>query len=102
MKTISVSEANQQFSRLVREMEVSGEGYIIQRRGKTIARLIPASDDKMKDPEWRAAYERLGAEATDTRRRMFRQAKIDCIEVTTGESFVDPLIKFFRQREARR
>lgn len=59
MKTVSMTEANQRFSRLIREMENSGEGYIIQRRGKVIARLIPASDDRMKDPEWRAAYERM-------------------------------------------
>jgi antitoxin (DNA-binding transcriptional repressor) of toxin-antitoxin stability system len=29
MKTVSMTEANQRFSRLIREMEVSGEGYII-------------------------------------------------------------------------
>jgi prevent-host-death family protein len=59
MKTITVTEANQAFSRLLREMEKDGEGYVILRRGRPIARLLPERGDKMRDPEWRAAYERM-------------------------------------------
>jgi uncharacterized protein (DUF58 family) len=51
---------------------------------------------------WREAYERQGTEAVERRRRAFRQAKLDCIEVMTGQTYVDPLIQFFRKREARR
>ncbi len=33
--------------------------------------------------------------------RRLRQLKLDTIDVQTGASFVDPLIRFFRTREAR-
>lgn len=50
---------------------------------------------------WRAAYEALARDTLDAGDRHFRQIKLDCIDVRTGESFVDPLIRFFRTREAR-
>jgi uncharacterized protein (DUF58 family) len=50
---------------------------------------------------WRAAYERLAREAAEQQARRLRQIKLDSIEVRTGESFVDPLVRFFRTREAR-
>ncbi|MHC4128803.1 MAG: DUF58 domain-containing protein [Planctomycetota bacterium] len=50
---------------------------------------------------WRAAYERLAREAAERQNRRLRQIKLDSIEVRTGESFVDPLVRFFRTREAR-
>ncbi|MHC4109167.1 MAG: DUF58 domain-containing protein [Planctomycetota bacterium] len=50
---------------------------------------------------WRAAYERLAREAAEQQTRRLRQIKLDSIEVRTGESFVDPLVRFFRTREAR-
>ncbi len=50
---------------------------------------------------WRAAYEALVRDTLDAGDRHFRQIKLDCIDVRTGESFVDPLIRFFRTREAR-
>ena len=39
--------------------------------------------------------------ATDERDRMFRRLDVDPIRVRTGESFVEPLMRFFRAREAR-
>jgi uncharacterized protein (DUF58 family) len=50
---------------------------------------------------WRAAYERLAREAAERQNRRLLQIKLDSIEVRTGESFVDPLVRFFRTREAR-
>ncbi len=53
----------------------------------------------------RTFRERFGQQA-DARREMllgdFRRSKVDAIQVTTGESFVDPLRHFFRRRERRR
>jgi len=37
----------------------------------------------------------------DQRERRFKRCKIDAIDVMTGESFVEPLTRFFRARKAR-
>ena len=58
MRTVSLMTANQQFSRLIREVE-AGEDVVITRRGRPIARLVPHRADKAADPEWVAAYERM-------------------------------------------
>ena len=52
--------ANQEFSRLIREVE-RGEGVLITRRGRPIAKLVPHRADKNADPEWAAAYRRMMA-----------------------------------------
>lgn len=51
---------------------------------------------------WRRAYEQLIERELEGRDRRLRQLKLDCIRVHTGESFVEPLVRFFRTREARR
>ena len=58
MRTVSLMTANQQFSRLIREVE-AGEDVVITRRGRPIARLVPHRADKAANPEWVAAYERM-------------------------------------------
>ena len=58
MRTVSLMTANQEFSRLIREVE-RGEGVLITRRGRPIAKLVPHSADKTADPEWAAAYRRM-------------------------------------------
>jgi len=55
---IPLRTANQEFSRLIKDVE-NGEAFIITRRGKPIARLEPHAVDKMDDPDWRAAYEAM-------------------------------------------
>ena len=60
MRMISLMTANQEFSRLIREVE-QGEGFLITRRGRPIARLVPHVADKTADPEWAAAYRRMMA-----------------------------------------
>ena len=58
MRTVSLMTANQEFSRLIREVE-HGEGVLITRRGRPVAKLVPHRTDKTADPEWAAAYRRM-------------------------------------------
>lgn len=60
LRPLSLKEANQQFSRLIREVE-SGEGFVITRRGRPIARILPNDDVRTRDPQWVTAYERMKA-----------------------------------------
>jgi prevent-host-death family protein len=61
-KTITLREANQAFSRCVREVE-AGEEFTITRNGQPVARLVPVRRERVLTPEQLAALER-------TRRRM--------------------------------
>ena len=61
MRTVSLTTASQEFSRLIREVE-RGESVLITRRGRPIAKLVPHSAGRFADPEWAAAYERMKAQ----------------------------------------
>lgn len=54
----SVREANQNFSRLIAEVE-RGETVLITKSGRTVAEVRPVAEDRMSDPAWRSAYERM-------------------------------------------
>ncbi len=58
MRSVSLMTANQDFSRLIKEVE-QGEGFLITRRGRPIAKLVPHTADRTDDPEWAAAYRRM-------------------------------------------
>ncbi len=58
MQTLSVREANQNFSKLISEVE-KGAIIIITKHGKEVAELRPVIEDRMQDPVWRANYERM-------------------------------------------
>ena len=60
MRTVSLMTANQEFSKLMREVE-RGEGFLITRRGRPVAKLVPHIADKGADPEWAAAHGRMMA-----------------------------------------
>ena len=60
MRTVSLMTANQEFSKLVREVE-RGEGFLITRHGRPIAKLVPHGAGKAADPEWAAAHRRMMA-----------------------------------------
>ena len=49
MRTVSLMTANQEFSKLVREVE-RGEGFLITRRGRPVAKLVPHTAGKAADP----------------------------------------------------
>jgi len=63
-KLISLREANQAFSRCIRDVE-AGQDYVITRNGKPVARLAPIADGRVLSAEQEAARAR-------TRERMKR------------------------------
>jgi prevent-host-death family protein len=57
---ISLRDANQHFSELVRRVEATGRGYLVLRHGRPVARLLPAEDRPGRlTPEQSAARARL-------------------------------------------
>lgn len=58
MRIVSLMTANQAFSKLIRQVE-RGEGFLITRRGRPIAKLVPHEAERADDPEWRAAHRRM-------------------------------------------
>lgn len=75
MKRVTAREANQNFSKLLAEVE-EGESIVITKNGATIAELRPKSDDGRDDPEWRAAYERMVHLMNETPITGYRVVKI--------------------------
>jgi prevent-host-death family protein len=60
---VSVREANQDLSGLLARVAERGEGYVITKRGRPIARLLPMEeDDTALTPEQQAALDDLFAE----------------------------------------
>ena len=58
MKTLTAREANQNFSKMLAEVE-QGETVLITKNGKTVAELRPRSEDRRDDPVWRAKFEHM-------------------------------------------
>lgn len=56
-KTITLREANQAFSRCVREVE-AGEEITITRKGRPVARLVPVGGKRVLTPEQQVARAR--------------------------------------------
>ena len=54
-----------------------------------------------RDPKAREMYRQLNLRVAEARRKFFQSNKIDNIEIRTEESYVEPLIHFFRQRAVR-
>jgi uncharacterized protein (DUF58 family) len=50
----------------------------------------------------RRRFAALAEERATLLRWLFRRRRMDLIEVETGQSFVEPLVRFFRRRETRR
>ena len=63
-RSVSAREANQQFSRILRDVEAGAE-ILVTRRGQPVARIVPVqpSRERQLSPEQEAALER-------TRRRL--------------------------------
>lgn len=48
MKEVTLREANQQFSQLVREVEETGESVLVLRNGKKAVKISPAEEKPRK------------------------------------------------------
>ncbi len=75
MRTVSIREANQSFSRLLKDVE-AGETVVITRQGKPVAELKPRPASRLDDPEFREAYERLKRHLAQLPRDGYRVGKI--------------------------
>ncbi|HNX90555.1 MAG TPA: DUF58 domain-containing protein [Candidatus Omnitrophota bacterium] len=49
----------------------------------------------------REAYKAQAEKLRDEREKLFRSVNVDCINITTNESYYEPLIRFFKTRERR-
>jgi prevent-host-death family protein len=59
-KTLTLREANQAFSRCIRQVE-AGEEITITRRGEPVARIVPVRRNRVLTPEQAAARARARA-----------------------------------------
>lgn len=75
MRTVSIRDANQNFSRLIKEVE-AGETVVITRQGKPVAELKPRPASRLDDPQVRAAYERLQRHFAEWQGDGYRVGKI--------------------------
>ncbi len=80
-----------------REMELPNVGLLELRDAETGETIVIDTASR----SLRQRYMLGALDAVEQRERLFRRMKIDSINVRTGESFVDPLTRFFRKREAR-
>lgn len=74
-RVLTAREANQQFSRVLAQVE-RGETVRITKHGRTVAELRPASDDRANDPQWRAKFEEMIAFMRAAPRTGYRVGKI--------------------------
>lgn len=82
----------------IRERELPDIGLIELKDNETGRRvLVDTSSRRVRE-----RYEAQAAQAAEARDRLFRRMDVEAIRVRTGESFIDPLTRFFRAREARR
>ena len=72
MRTVTAREANQNFSKLLADVE-GGETVVITKHGRPVAEFRPKPRDKRDDPEWQAAQLRLGEALDEARERAARK-----------------------------
>ena len=60
MKTLDLDDDDQKFSKLVREIEETGEGVLVLREGRPAIQMLPARQKpRLSSAERRKAIERL-------------------------------------------
>ncbi len=60
LKTVTAREANHRFAELLSEVETGGRGFVVTKRGRPVARIVPVEAEPHRlTPEQEAALERL-------------------------------------------
>jgi len=80
-----------------REEELPPLGLIELEDPETGERLVVDTSD----PAFRSSFRSVSGARRAALDRMFRRSKVDVIDVTTGEPYVKPLMRFFRNRQRR-
>jgi prevent-host-death family protein len=70
MREITVREANQNFSQVIAAAE-RGETIVVTKNGRPVAKIMPQSEDRANDPEWRASFAALKKSLRSKRRSGF-------------------------------
>ena len=81
----------------LRESEMPPVGYLELEDAETGDHLVVNTSD----PAFRALLEAEASQSRHDRERLFRQTKVDLIDVRTDHDYVDPLQRFFRLRAKR-
>lgn len=82
----------------VRERELPNVGLIELKDNET-GRMVLVDTSSRRIRE---GYQAQAQQAAESRDRLFRRMDVEAVYARTGESFVEPLTRFFRAREARR
>lgn len=77
-----------------RELELPSVGLLYLEDAETGERLLVDS----ADPAVRAAFAAQAVQQREERLRLFRSVGIDAVEIYTDRPYVEPLLRFFRQR----
>lgn len=80
-----------------REREIPPMGLVEMEDPETGERLVVNTSD----PDFRQAFQELSREGSLQLDRDFRRCKVDVIDIETGRPYVEPLMRFFRQRMRR-
>jgi len=102
------------YDRVLRRTRQRHDLIVVRVRDRREQHIEPAGLVEFEDTEtgqrvmadtssaaWRKSFERVAARFDERHVRWLRQLGIDSITVRTGESFIEPLIRLFRKREAR-
>jgi prevent-host-death family protein len=63
LTSITAREANHRFAELLSAVESEGRGYVVTKRGRPVARIVPVEDERRITPEQEAALARILASA---------------------------------------
>jgi len=60
LKTVTAREANHRFAELLSEVETGGRGFVVTKRGRPVARIVPVeAESRRLTPEQEAALARI-------------------------------------------
>ncbi len=100
-KTISITNKKHDLIAITltdpREKEMPAAGYIFLEDAETGEEIIVESTN----PIFQKSFKKLTEKEFLSREKFFQSISLDEIEITTGQSYVKPLIAFFRMREKR-